>query len=151
MSVMVLGRTIDDRIRVPRLSVNQYDRMIKSGQLPDDDLSLELIDGYIVWKDRADRGEDARSIGNRHIPVLRRIAALAARLPPGCFVQTQQPIRLPPHSEPEPDGSIIRGDIATAHEKPSAEDVLVVIEAADSSLPQDRRAKRRAYALAGIP
>jgi hypothetical protein len=91
------------------------------------------------------------SIGDRHVVVVRKIAALARRFPEGVFVQTQQPVRLPPDSEPEPDGSIIMGEVATAPARVQPPRILVVIEVADSSLETDRGPKRRAYAAAGIP
>ncbi len=55
-------------------TVEQYHRAIAAGLVPEDP-SLELLDGFIVHKDRAKAGDDPMTIGDRH-----RIAVL--RLPP---------------------------------------------------------------------
>ena len=69
----------------------------------------------------------------------------------GCFLQTQQPVSLPPVNEPEPDGAVVRGGIDDYLDHPlSGQDVLSVIEVADSSLPIDLGPKLAAYAAAGI-
>jgi Uma2 family endonuclease len=69
----------------------------------------------------------------------------------GCFLQVQQPITLPPNNEPEPDLSVIRGSIDDyAQRKPSAADIIFVLEVADSSLNRDLNTKLRVYAAAGI-
>ncbi len=55
-------------------------------------------------------------------------------------------------SEPEPDGSIVRGDDTSYDTRlPNATDFGIVIEVSDSSLAFDRRDKGRIYARAGIP
>ncbi|HEV2292940.1 MAG TPA: Uma2 family endonuclease [Tepidisphaeraceae bacterium] len=72
-------------------------------------------------------------------------------LPHNAYLQTQQPIRLPPWHEPEPDASVIRGRFDDSTAKPLAADVLSVIEVADRSLARDLGTKRRVYAEAGIP
>jgi Uma2 family endonuclease len=55
-------------------------------------------------------------------------------------------------STPEPHGAVVRGGIDDyLNHPPSAEDVLSVIEVADSSLIQDRLTKMPIYAAAGIP
>ncbi|MCC6539018.1 MAG: Uma2 family endonuclease, partial [Bryobacterales bacterium] len=55
-------------------------------------------------------------------------------------------------SEPEPDVVVLAGefdDYAMRH--PSAQDVALVVEVADTSLSRDRGLKLRIYARAGIP
>ncbi|MCB0609467.1 MAG: Uma2 family endonuclease, partial [Lewinella sp.] len=57
-----------------------------------------------------------------------------------------------PDSEPEPDIAVLkmRSDLySDAH--PRAEDILLVIEVAGSSLQKDRQVKMPLYAEAGIP
>jgi Uma2 family endonuclease len=67
-----------------------------------------------------------------------------------CFVQTQQPISLPPLSEPEPDAAVVRRGIDDyLDHPPAATDVLCVIEVADSS-SRDVGPKLATYAGAGI-
>ena len=68
------------------------------------------------------------------------------------LVSVQDPIRLPPHSEPEPDIALLRprSDFyAGSH--PGPEDVLLIVEVADTSLEYDRETKSPLYARAGIP
>jgi Uma2 family endonuclease len=132
------------------LTVDQYDFMIEHGLL-DEDLTLELLDGFIVKKVRGAAGGNPHVIGDHHRLVVNRLTRLASKFEPhGSYLQIQQPVRLPPWNEPEPDASVIRGDPDAAAGKPLATDVLCVIEVADSSLTRDLGTKRRAYAEAGI-
>ena len=116
-------------------TVEQYHRAIETGFVPHD-TSVELIDGFIVRKDRAKAGEDPMTIGDRHRIVVLRLAQLGAAFEkPGCFLQTQQPVSLPPTNEPEPDAAIVNGGIDDyVDHPPGPGDVLCVIEVADSSL-----------------
>ncbi|WP_076344624.1 Uma2 family endonuclease [Paludisphaera borealis] len=55
-------------------------------------------------------------------------------------------------SEPEPDLSIVRGDIDDYTDRhPAPADVGLIVEIADSSLARDRGEKRDLYARAGVP
>lgn len=66
-------------------------------------------------------------------------------------VRGQEPITLPPNSEPEPDVVVARRQsdhYLSAH--PSPKDILLVIEVADSSLQYDQQTKLALYAEAGI-
>lgn len=147
----ILQEAAAGRATVVPWTVEQYHRAIDARLLPENP-SVELIDGLIVQKDRAKAGEHPMTIGDRHrIAVLRLAQAAPAFERFGCFLQTQQPISLPPINEPEPDGAVVRGGIDDYFDHPpSAEDVLSVIEVADSSLPIDVGPKRAAYAAAGI-
>jgi Uma2 family endonuclease len=133
-------------------TVERYRQAIETGVLPDDP-AVELIDGFIVRKDRATIGEDPMTIGDRHRTAVLRLAQLAPAFEAlRCFLQTQQPVSLPPLNEPEPDAAVVRGTIDDyVDHPPHAEDVLSVIEAADSSLPIDLGPKLAAYAAARIP
>ena len=133
------------------LSVDVYDTLLEQRWI-DEDTTTELIDGVIVKKDRSALGEDPMSVGDRH-----RVAVIGLALFDrefrnlGCYLQTQQPIVLPPNNEPEPDGSVIRGSERDGSGKPRAASVLAVIEVADNSLRRDLGAKLVAYATAGVP
>lgn len=113
---------------------------------------IELIDGVLVHKDRSDWGEDPMTIGKKHNLGVQLLGELDKELTAlGCYVQTQGPIRIPPHDEPEPDGAVVRGTRRDyADRLPSAADVHAVIEVADSSLQYDRTTKLALYARAGI-
>ena len=93
------------------------------------------------------------SIDPLHATAVENLGDLRPQLMPlGFDVRSQQPITIPPRSEPEPDGSILRGPrsrYAKAH--PSPADICCVFEASDSSLRYDRTTKVRIYARAGIP
>ena len=63
-------------------------------------------------------------------------------------VRAQSPFAAHELSEPEPDIAVVpRDDYATAHPAQA----YLIIEVADSSLAQDRDAKREVYALSGVP
>ena len=147
----ILQEAAAGRATIVLWTVEQYHRAIESGLLHED-TSVELIEGLIVKKDRAKAGEDPMTIGDRHRIAVLRLAQLAPSFVRfGCFLQTQQPVSLPPTSEPEPDAAVVRGEIDDylAH-PPAARDVFSVIEISDSSLPIDLGPKLAAYAAAGI-
>jgi len=101
-----------------------------------------LIEGELI---------DMTPIGSRHanlVDVLAQI--LVRRLPAGCRVRVQNPIRLGDLSEPQPDIAVVRDrSYAAAH--PEAADVLLLIEVADTTLEFDRDIKLPLYARHGIP
>jgi Uma2 family endonuclease len=67
-------------------------------------------------------------------------------------VMVQSPMRLSEDSEPEPDLMVLRPPLDRYREKlPTPEDVLLLVEVADTSLEFDREAKLPLYAEAGIP
>jgi Uma2 family endonuclease len=148
----ILEEAAAGRARIVPWTVDQYHRAISEGLL-NEDTSLELLDGFVVRKDRAKAGEDPMTIGDRHRVAVLRLAHAAPLFEPfGCFLQTQQPVSLPPVNEPEPDGAIVRGSIDDYLEHPPlAGDLLCVIEIADSSLQVDLGPKLKAYASAGVP
>ncbi len=104
---------------------------------------VELLDGEIVTMS---------PIGPKHAGVVNRIAEhLIVRLAGRATVIVQNPLRLLPSSEPQPDLVVARfrrDFYQSAH--PTAEDVLLVIEVADSSLRTDRAVKVPIYARQGI-
>jgi hypothetical protein len=68
------------------------------------------------------------------------------------IVSVQDTIRLDKQTEPEPDVVLLKRapDHYVSHQ-PAPDDVLLLIEVADSSLDFDRRKKLPVYARAGIP
>ncbi|MGH9253267.1 MAG: Uma2 family endonuclease [Vicinamibacterales bacterium] len=148
----ILQEAAAGRASIVAWTVEQYHRAIESGLVPED-TAVELLDGFIVRKDRAKAGESPMTIGDRHRVVVVRLAHAAPLFESlGCFVQTQQPVSLPPAHEPEPDGAVVRGHIDEYLESaPQAGDLFCVIVVADSSLTLDLGPKLRAYAGAGIP
>jgi Uma2 family endonuclease len=68
------------------------------------------------------------------------------------FVWTQNPIILRNYSEPQPDLAILKWrDDFYASALPTPEDILLIIEVADSTIAYDRDVKMPLYAVNGIP
>ena len=64
----------------------------------------------------------------------------------------QGPLRLDRHNEPQPDLMMLRrGATATGTATPTAADVLLLVEVADTSLAYDRGPKLALYARHGVP
>lgn len=124
-----------------RFTADEYHRMAEVGILNEDD-PVELIDGEIVRMS---------PIGGRHVTCVSDLAQFLFRnLGDDVKVNVESPVRFGEHWEPEPDFAVIRrrdyGDTL-----PIPEDVLLLIEVADSSLAYDRGVKLRLYARVGIP
>jgi Uma2 family endonuclease len=133
------------------LTLDQYVRMIKEGILPEGE-PIELLDGFLVRKDRAKAGDDPMTVGFEHVWAVKNLGIVLAEAErQGCHVALQQPIALPPDGAPEPDGAIVRGSLNDYRSRyPSAADLPCVIEVADSSRHHDRLTKKRIYAKGGI-
>jgi len=145
----ILDAAANGEVQLVGLTVEQYDFLIERGELAEDPRT-ELIDGFIVLKDRSHVGEDPLTVGDRHRFSIIRIIRLGPVFErSGCYIQSQQPIVLPPDGEPEPDIAVIRG--VASSEKPRASDVVLILEVADSSLRRDLGAKLRTYARAKVP
>jgi Uma2 family endonuclease len=68
------------------------------------------------------------------------------------IVSVQNPVAVTDDSEPQPDLTVLRRRPVPYKEREAyAEDVLLLIEVADSSLAYDRSTKLRLYAAAGVP
>ena len=61
-------------------SVEQYDRMIDAGILPEG-APIELLDGMLVLKDRSKAGDDIMTVGGEHVWAVKVVARLALRAP----------------------------------------------------------------------
>jgi Uma2 family endonuclease len=147
----LLRDAVEGRAILMPWTVDQYHAAIRCGCL-ESDPTWELLDGWIVRKEQSSVGGNPLSVGNRHRVCLLRLAHITPLFDAHhSFLQTQQPIALPPHDEPEPDAAVIRGDFENFTNAPAgAEDVLCVIEVAEASLRRDQTIKNRIYASAGI-
>ena len=124
-----------------RFTVDEYEQMAAVGILAEDD-PIELIRGEIV---------EMSPIGVRHMASVRRTERACYRqLGDAVFIYGQSPIRLPQDGEPQPDLVLVPSTYVE-DQIPTANDVLLVIEVADSSLEYDRGTKLPLYAEAGIP
>jgi len=134
------------------LTVDQYHRMIAQGILREGD-AIELIDGLLVRKDRADQGGDPMSHGPRHASGVKRLQRPFRHLEElGYQLHSQLPVILGGTREPEPDLALLRGSATDFDRRlPEAKDVVAIMEVSDSSLDFDRTTKQRLYAAAAIP
>ena len=125
-------------VRPRRFTSDEVQAMLRAGILHEDD-RLELIDGQLIRMS---------PIGDPHIACINRLnRLLVERTTPSIAVSIQNPVRVDEHNEPEPDVVL-----TTALEGgPRPEDVLLLIEVADSSLEYDQDVKLPLYAQAGIP
>jgi Uma2 family endonuclease len=124
-------------------TVDEYHRMAESGILDEDD-RVELIGGEIIRMSPT---------GSRHAASVSRLNRIFnKRLGNEAIVRVQDPILLSDLTEPEPDVALLRPRedfYSGGHPRP--EDVLLVVEVAETSLSIDRNAKVPLYALSGIP
>lgn len=123
-------------------TVEEFHRMAEGGVFGEDD-RLELIAGEIV---------EMTPIGSRHAACVDRLAReLQRQTGETTIVRVQSPIVLGADSEPQPDISVLRyrSDFYRSRH-PGPEDVLLVIEVADTSIMIDRGTKLPLYARAGI-
>jgi Uma2 family endonuclease len=92
-------------------------------------------------------------IGPRHSAFVDNLTQLlVTRLAGRAIVSVQNPVVLADDSEPQPDLKILRRrPVSYKHRTADAEDTLLVIEVAETSLAYDRSTKLRLYAETGIP
>jgi len=124
-------------------TTDEYERMVKAGILGEDE-RLELLDGEV---------REMSPIGSRHVACVNRLNTLLNLHVRGqAIVSIQNPIRLSDYSEPEPDIAVLHPrDDYYADALPVADDVLLIVEVADTSLAYDREDKLPRYAAALIP
>lgn len=122
-------------------SVSEYDRMIESGILTKDD-RVELLEGRVV---------EMSPIGMGHQGAVDFLNEALAPLRDRGILRIQGSMRLGDRSEPQPDLLLLRRrDDYYRSELPGPDDVLLLIEVADSSRSYDRSVKLPLYAEAGI-
>ena len=126
-----------------KFTVDEYFRMVEAGVLKPKE-KVELIEGEILLM--APMGPPHLGGVTRHARVF--ISQAANRF----SVLIQGPVRLDEHSAPEPDVILAKfreDDYSFAHASP--EDILLIIEVADSSLNYDREVKTHIYGRFNIP
>jgi hypothetical protein len=125
-----------------KLSVEDYHKLSKAGVLTED-ARVELIEGELI---------EMAPIGSRHAATVSRLHDLLyEQIRNLALVWQQNPVTLPPGSEPQPDLMLLkyRAD-HYVDALPTAADVLLIIEVSDTSLEYDRGEKLRLYASHGI-
>jgi Uma2 family endonuclease len=124
------------------LTVDEYHQMGEAGILHEDS-RIELIEGELI---------DMAPIGSLHAAAVNDVTEqLIREKDPDVIVSIQNPILLGAHSEPQPDVMILRPRADRYRSAlPTPEDVLLLIEIADSSLSYDRNRKIPIYARHAI-
>jgi Uma2 family endonuclease len=129
-------------IRPYRLTVEQYLKMIDAGVFREGH-RVELLGGMLVAQmTKHDPHDFAVEMLGR---ILRRLLSDEWR------VREEKSVVLGKHWRPEPDIAVVRGAPDRSHiQAPQAEDIVLLVEAADSSYAADRGSKWRRYAACGI-
>lgn len=126
-----------------KFSIDEYIGMAEIGVLGKED-RVELVDGVVV---------EMAPIGKPHgarISIVLQV--LMDEVPRNIMKYSQSTIRLNDGSGPEPDIALLTPQASLDRENvPLPEDILLIIEIADSTLPRDRREKARRYAESSIP
>jgi Uma2 family endonuclease len=123
------------------LTIEEFERAWEDGAFPPD-ARLELIRGEVV---------EMTPIGSRHVACVIQLITILSRLIPRALLSPQNPLWIQGReSIPQPDLILIRPRGNFAVKPPAAEDVLLLIEVADTSLVRDRNVKMPLYAEAGI-
>jgi Uma2 family endonuclease len=125
-----------------RLTVDQYEAMVDSGVFTEQD-RFQLINGLLVAKLPKKRP---------HVIACDETSRLLTRIiPRGWHVMTEDPVCIPPKSEPEPDVAVVRGKPRDYPIRPPGpKDLAMVVEIADRTVAKDRQ-MARVYGPAEIP
>ena len=124
-----------------RITAERYFTLAESGVLEPED-RVELLEGVVVAVTPPNPPHDVATsiIGD----------SLRTAIGTRAAVRVQCSLALGSHSVPQPDIAVVAGrHLDYLHQHPHT--ALLVVEVADSSLPQDRLSKSRIYAAAGIP
>ncbi len=129
---------------IARFSVEEYDRIVATGAFDGKNRRrIELIRGEI---------REMSPIGSKHADIVAWLNVWSVENVPRdvAGIRVQSPLNLgAAESEPEPDLLWVSPKrYRDAH--PTASDVILLIEVADSSLDYDRAEKAEIYAEAGI-
>ena len=124
-------------------SVDDYYRLAEEGILTEDD-RVELINGEIIVMSPIN-SPHASGVKAFTIEFYKRVGDRAV-------ISVQDPIHLSDDTEPQPDLALLRyRDDLYAGAHPTPDDILLLVEVADSSLERDREKARDTYAKHGIP
>lgn len=134
---------ISTEVRKHLTDIHEWQKLGEANIFPPDS-HLELIEGEIL---------EMAPIGFNHAGhLMLLINYFAATVQGKAIVNAQNPLLLNNYSEPQPDFLLLRPEdsfYTTRH--PTATDVLLLVEIADSSLSYDQTRKLRLYAKHQIP
>jgi Uma2 family endonuclease len=125
-----------------KLSADDYHRMGQAGILGENN-RVELVEGELI---------DMAPIGSLHASVVSTLSMFFARqVGDLAIVSTQNPVSLPPDSEPQPDLVLLKPRVDRYRSAlPVAADVMLLVEVADTTSRYDREVKLPVYARHGI-
>jgi Uma2 family endonuclease len=125
-----------------KLSLEDYYKMGEAGILGEDS-RVELIEGELI---------DMAPIGSRHVRAVNILTELLVPQARGvAVVSVQNPVSLPPDNGPQPDIALLKPRADNYGDSlPAAQDVLLIIEVADTTARYDREVKAALYARHGI-
>jgi Uma2 family endonuclease len=131
---------VDHTIRVRQWTRLEYDRLIETGFVHEDD-NVELIGGQLMV---------AEPQGSRHAATVSLVGdALRAAFGSGWYVMVQLPVALDDESQPEPDVAVVPGTAREYWDAHPSRPILVV-EVAESTVGLEREHKLGLYARAGV-
>jgi Uma2 family endonuclease len=134
--------TLPSPSHIYRLTVDQYDRMVRSGAISEDD-PVELLGGVLVQK-MAQNPEHVWSVDELG-------ETIAVYQSDAWHVRKEHPVRIPDYDEPEPDLAIVRGTRAAMRGiHPGPADIYMLVEVANTTLEYDQGVKKERYARGGI-
>lgn len=131
------------QVRKRLFNVEEYHRMVEAGIISERD-RVELIEGEIV---------EMSPIGSRHAAHVDSLVALLSRqIGESAIIRVQSTVKFSETMELQPDLSLLkpRKDFY-ASEHPKPDDVLLLIEVANTSLKYDHKVKSPLHARVGIP
>ena len=131
-----------DFLPLKRFSTADYLQMIEAGVLGPKD-RVELIEGMIV---------EMSPQGSHHNHFLMQLNRLFVPLWDRAIIAIQATVTISEGAVYDPDFLLLRQS-ADRYKSfhPTAADILLVVEASESSLPRDQKIKMPVYASAGIP
>jgi Uma2 family endonuclease len=132
---------IHDHPRRHAITVEEYMRMGEAHVFAHQ-ARLELMEGEIV---------EMPPIGSAHAAVVCTLDTLLREVAPRAMVRVQSPLVLGERSAPQPDVMLLQPRADRYYNShPTAADVLLVVEVADTTLRYDLDIKRPLYARAGV-
>ena len=125
-----------------QFTTQDYHQMVVAGILGEDE-RVELIQGEIL---------QMSPVGIRHASCVKRLNRLFSQvLGDRVIVAVQDPIELSNLSEPQPDLALLKPrDDFYAAGHPQRQDILLLVEVADTTIESDRAIKIPLYASSGI-
>src|SRR5438067_10264170 len=122
-------------------TVEDYHKLGDAGILTED-RRVELIEGELI---------EMAPIHGPHMGMVNRLnKMLVLAVGDHGVVSVQNPVTLPPYSEPQPDFTILRlGAGMPASGVPHSDDVVLLIEVADTTVRYDRSTMLKPYAKEG--